>query len=141
MAMKDKKAFAKAALAGLVAVAASSALSGCSDKPVHCYGVAKQNPSQPLTTRQGVCQSLADSKVVHLTEHQLEPVKLEPYSSFVKCYGVAASGKNACATLHSACAGSEPTAKAKDAWIAIPEKICHEVGGVVGKINSDDKDN
>jgi len=52
----------------------------------------------------------------------------------VKCYGVAAAGKNACGTTYSACAGQINVPKACYAWvIAADATTCLKEGGSVGK--------
>jgi uncharacterized membrane protein len=58
----------------------------------------------------------------------------------VKCYGVAASEKNDCGTVVSACAGSIAKAGACYAWIFLPEGTCKKiVNSSVGKPDADCK--
>ncbi len=47
--------------------------------------------------------------------------------NFVKCYGVAAAGKNDCATVISACAATIAQPKACYAWIFTPKGMCEKI--------------
>ncbi len=46
-----------------------------------------------------------------------------------KCYGVAAAGKNDCATATSSCAGTAKVDFQKDAFIALPKGLCERLAG------------
>ena len=46
-----------------------------------------------------------------------------------KCYGVAAAGKNDCATNSSSCAGTSKTDNQGDAFIAVPKGLCGKLVG------------
>jgi uncharacterized membrane protein len=53
---------------------------------------------------------------------------------YVKCYGVAAAGKNDCGTGVSACAGTVKVDRACYAWINTPKGLCEKIAGSsVGK--------
>ncbi len=46
-----------------------------------------------------------------------------------KCYGVAAAGKNDCATATSSCAGTSKADNQTDAFIAVPAGLCGKLAG------------
>jgi len=46
-----------------------------------------------------------------------------------KCYGVAKSGRNDCATASSSCAGTSTEDRQRDAYIAIPQGTCSKIAG------------
>ncbi len=46
-----------------------------------------------------------------------------------KCYGIAAAGKNDCATATSSCAGSAKKDRQKDAFIYVPAGTCDKISG------------
>jgi len=46
-----------------------------------------------------------------------------------KCYGVAAAGKNDCATATSSCAGTAKADRQKDAFVAVPKGLCEKLAG------------
>ena len=46
-----------------------------------------------------------------------------------KCYGVAAAGKNDCATATSSCAGTSKADNQADAFIAVPAGLCGKLAG------------
>ena len=46
-----------------------------------------------------------------------------------KCYGVARSGKNDCATSTSSCAGTAKQDGQKDAWVYVPKGSCQKLSG------------
>jgi uncharacterized membrane protein len=46
-----------------------------------------------------------------------------------KCYGVAAAGKNDCATSKHACAGMSTADKAADDFKNVPAGTCEKIGG------------
>ncbi len=46
-----------------------------------------------------------------------------------KCYGVAAAGKNDCATKTSSCAGTSKVDNQGDAFIAVPKGLCDKLAG------------
>jgi uncharacterized membrane protein len=46
-----------------------------------------------------------------------------------KCYGVAAAGKNDCATATSSCAGTSASDNQTDAFIYLPAGTCSKVTG------------
>lgn len=46
-----------------------------------------------------------------------------------KCYGVAAAGKNDCATATSSCAGTSKVDKQGDAFVAVPAGLCAKLAG------------
>ncbi|WP_420821182.1 DUF2282 domain-containing protein [Sneathiella limimaris] len=46
-----------------------------------------------------------------------------------KCYGVAAAGKNDCATATSSCAGTSKVDHQKDAFVAVPKGLCEKLAG------------
>lgn len=48
-----------------------------------------------------------------------------------RCYGVAMSGKNDCATASSACVGSAKQDHQKDAWLYLPKGTCAKLGGAL----------
>jgi uncharacterized membrane protein len=127
---KTKK-LTQAALSGLIALTSGSLTSCSNDKPILCTGVAKNNPKEPLIMNKGECAKLAGGKINPIEPQKIKDYKAYPYSSYVKCYGVAASGMNDCGTKTSACGGTAKIAKSTDAWIAFPEKLCEEVGGIV----------
>ncbi len=91
---------------------ASGEIGSGQNQLVECYGVAK-DPSQTLMITKGMCDKLPATKQVPVTT-----------KDYVHCYGVAAAGKNDCATKTSSCAGSAKVAKQKDAWVALPSGVC-----------------
>ncbi|PLX38889.1 MAG: hypothetical protein C0605_07125 [Hyphomicrobiales bacterium] len=46
-----------------------------------------------------------------------------------KCFGVAAAGKNDCATATSSCAGTAKADRQGDAFIAVPKGLCMKISG------------
>lgn len=46
-----------------------------------------------------------------------------------KCYGVAAAGKNDCATKTNSCAGTVESARQGGAFVAVPEGTCEKLAG------------
>ncbi len=46
-----------------------------------------------------------------------------------KCYGVAAAGKNDCATKSSSCAGTAKVDNQGDAFVAVPKGLCEKLAG------------
>jgi uncharacterized membrane protein len=46
-----------------------------------------------------------------------------------KCYGVAKSGQNDCATSAHSCAGQAKTDKGADEWKYVPKGTCEKAGG------------
>ncbi len=46
-----------------------------------------------------------------------------------KCYGVAAAGKNDCATASSSCAGTSKMDNQGDAFVAVPKGLCDKLAG------------
>jgi len=46
-----------------------------------------------------------------------------------KCYGVAAAGKNDCATATSSCAGTAKIDRQADAFVALPKGLCLRIAG------------
>jgi len=46
-----------------------------------------------------------------------------------KCYGVAAAGKNDCATATSSCAGTSKVDNQGDAFVAVPAGLCKKLTG------------
>ena len=123
----------QAALASLLTLATGAGLSGCSshEQPVRCQGVAKGNAQQPLLMSKGQCEKIAKGQVVAATAADKAAYKPEPYNSYIECYGIAAANKNDCGTKSTACAGSVHVDSQADAWIALPQKICQQVGGRV----------
>jgi uncharacterized membrane protein len=58
----------------------------------------------------------------------------EPTFKAEKCYGVAASGKNDCASSGSnSCAGTATKANDPKAWIYVPEGTCGKIQGATMK--------
>ena len=114
----------------------SMLLSACGNsKLIACHGVSKKGDSTDLIANEGTCQKLAGTSARKLTPKEAKTAKPYPYSTYIKCYGVAAGGKNDCGTKTTACAGTVATARAADAWVAIPQGLCEKIkGGVVEKI-------
>ncbi|MEH6625256.1 MAG: DUF2282 domain-containing protein [Motiliproteus sp.] len=46
-----------------------------------------------------------------------------------KCYGVAAAGKNDCATKMGSCAGTSKMDHQADAFLAVPKGMCGKLAG------------
>jgi uncharacterized membrane protein len=46
-----------------------------------------------------------------------------------KCYGVAAAGKNDCATANNSCAGSSEKDRQSDAFLKLPKGLCGKIAG------------
>lgn len=46
-----------------------------------------------------------------------------------KCYGIAAAGKNDCATATSSCAGTSKVNRQTDAFVVVPKGLCLKVAG------------
>lgn len=91
---------------------------------VECYGVSKEGPSIPVMMTKGMCNKLPSTSQVPVTAND-----------YVECYGVAAAGKNDCATNSSACGGNSAVKGDPTAWIAIPKGVCMQLkGGVVGAL-------
>lgn len=130
--MKDDKAIIKAALVSSLALT----LSGCGKiEYVKCEGVAKPGAKKEYVVMdEGLCTKLAGGKVKAFKKG--EKIHADKSSDYVKCYGVAAAGKNDCGTSNAACAGSVSIAKDPGAWIAALKGVCLEVGGKVGALKS-----
>lgn len=47
----------------------------------------------------------------------------------VKCYGVAKSGQNDCATASHSCAGAAKTDNDPSEWKSMPKEACEKAGG------------
>lgn len=103
----------------------ASTASSAKDDPnqlVECFGVGK-NGDGPVTMPKQICAKLPSTKQ--------EPVKS---SDYVQCYGVAAAGKNDCATNTTSCGGSAKETRQPDAWVSIPKGICENLkGSSIGK--------
>ncbi|WND01688.1 DUF2282 domain-containing protein [Temperatibacter marinus] len=55
----------------------------------------------------------------------------------VKCYGVAAKGKNDCQTKNHSCAGEAKADNAADEWVYMPMNLCKKLAkSSVGKPRS-----
>lgn len=116
----------------LVACGDQSSGSASSDQNqlVECYGVAKK-ANTPILMTKGMCDKLPATKQVAVKSDSTAPIK---FGSNVKCFGVAAAGKNDCATKTTSCAGSAKKARQPDAWVSLPEDICKNLkGSSVGK--------
>jgi uncharacterized membrane protein len=60
----------------------------------------------------------------------MEMVKMhKPVKGLEKCYGIAKSGKNDCASATEACAGQAKADGAKDAWLGVPTGTCDKIVG------------
>ena len=131
---ENKSVLLKATLTGLIATATLGLTSCSSGKMVACHGAGNQDGHSWIATSPGTCQKLAGGKAEPLPAD----AHVKPYDSgsYIKCYGVAAAGANDCGTKVSACGGSVKVAKAKYAWIAAPEPVCKDAGGIVGKLKS-----
>lgn len=104
-------------------------LTGCSGKLVKCSGISKKDPKQWVAISEGECKKIAGTKIDPLTKTEAKKAKHFPYSSYVKCYGVAEAGMNDCGTKVSACGSSIHVARSPDAWIALPKGICQKLEG------------
>jgi len=47
----------------------------------------------------------------------------------IKCYGIAAAGKNDCGSVAGSCSGTVKEAKACYAWIYAPKGVCEKIAG------------
>ena len=121
MDLRQKKLI-QSAIAAFAALTAVGSLSGCSGKPVEC--TIEGVPSSPLVTRKGECISLAGAT---WTPAPGKENQLQPYESYVRCYGVAAAGKNGCGFQQGACAGTAKNPKDKTAWVSIPKTLCEAI--------------
>lgn len=127
--MTNVKTVAKLALAAL---AGSLALSGCNNSSqgsssslVACYNVSKFGVTVPVMMQKGDCDKIAGS-----TSHTITA------NDYVACYGVAAAGKNDCATNASACGGSVTANNAPNAWITLPQGVCAQLkGSTIGNLD------
>ena len=109
------------------AIGSALSLSACGDKLVNCNGVSKDGKG--VIAGKGACSKIADSRITPLTAAQAKTAKPYPISSYVKCYGIAAAGKNDCGTKSTACSGSVGTSRQSDAWIALPKGLCEKLRG------------
>lgn len=92
------------------------------DQLVECYGVAKDANTSLMMTK-GMCDKLPATKQTAVKS-----------SEYVKCYGVAAAGKNDCATKTTSCGGSAKETRQPDAWVSLPSGVCENLAGSsVGK--------
>ena len=114
---------------GGVIAASVMMLSGCSQKPVKCFGVSKQGADHSIVMGGGECKKLAGGQAKPLSTVATKQYKPYPYDSYVKCYGVAAAGMNDCGTKSTACGGSVHTPRAPGAWIAVPRGVCEQLKG------------
>lgn len=131
--MSSKKSVLGAAIAGALTVT----LAGCSSGSdfVACHGVVKKGAKESYVVMdKGLCSKLAGGVAQPLPAGVKKPT-INP-NNYVKCYGVAAAGKNDCGTKTTACAGSVKVAKAPDAWVTALEGVCKQVGGKVGKVGN-----
>jgi uncharacterized membrane protein len=58
-------------------------------------------------------------------------VSAEDAAAKEKCAGIAAAGKNDCATAKHSCAGQSKVDKAADDWKYVPKGECEKMGGKV----------
>jgi uncharacterized membrane protein len=71
-------------------------------------------------------QALADDTMQSKTKTMLNK---EMPAGFEKCYGIAKTAKNDCASGTEACAGQSKTDGAKDAWLGVPKGTCDRIVG------------
>jgi len=86
------------------------------DQLIECYGVGKTDA--PVLMTKGMCDQLPSTKQATVNT-----------SDYIQCYGVAASGKNDCATTTVSCGGKVKTDRAPDAWVSLPRGICENLKG------------
>jgi uncharacterized membrane protein len=114
-------------LAGCKSHADSSGAAKGQEALVECYGVSKDGPTVPVMMTKGMCSKLPATSQVVVTA-----------DDYVECYGVAAAGKNDCATSSSACGGTAAVSGDSKAWIAIPKGVCMQLkGNIVGVLSKD----
>lgn len=123
--MPKKSKYLQSTIVSLVAL---GTLSACSGKRVSCTVPVADNKTITMVMREGECQSIDGSKMSKTTPDQKYDA-LEPYDSYIRCYGIAATGKNACGTLRGACAGTVKEARVDYAWVPLPKSICQDIGG------------
>lgn len=87
---------------------------GSAAQLVECYGVSKSD--SPLLMPKSMCDQLPSTKQVVVDTND-----------YVNCYGVAAAGKNDCATASVSCGGKVKTDRAPDAWVSLPKGICENL--------------
>ena len=119
-------------IVGGLATLSALLLSGCSQKPVKCYGVSKNGAGQWVAMSGGACKKIAGATAQPMTAAEMKAFKPYPYKNYVKCYGVAAANMNDCGTKTSACGGSVSVARSPGAWIALPKGVCEQLKG--GKV-------
>lgn len=121
-----KKSLKKSMAAGAIAISVSMLL-GCGKQSssggdpgnalVECFGVGTQGDKSLLMTKT-MCESLPYTQEQALTDE-----------SYVHCYGVAAAGKNGCATKTNSCAGSAKMNRDPSAWVSLPKSVCENLEG------------
>lgn len=94
------------------------------DQLVECYGVG--NTDAPVLMAKKFCDVLPSTQQVVVTP-----------KDYVQCYGVAAAGKNDCATATVSCGGKVKTDRDPGAWVSLPKGICENLkGGVIKSANN-----
>ncbi len=114
---------------GLSGAAEAGLFGGASN--VRCMNVT-QSASGYLVVPAGICDKLADATSGNAAAEQptqTGDVPVVMSGAQVKCFGVAAPGKNDCGTSMASCAGTVKTARAADAWIALPTGVCSQLTG------------
>lgn len=104
---------------------------------IGCYGVSTQGANVPVIMTADNCQKLAGGMVKPLpAKLQATAAQMKPVSSsdYVQCYGVAAAGKNDCATNSAACGGNVKTARDPHSWVSLPKGLCEQIKG--GKLSA-----
>lgn len=129
--MSKNKMVLSAAITGALAIT----LTGCNQGGdfVACHGVAKKGSKESYVVMdKGLCGKLAGGKAEPLPKGVKAP-KINP-NNYIKCYGVAAAGKNDCGTKTTACAGSVKVAKSPEGWVTALKGVCEKVGGRVESV-------
>lgn len=135
MSNKKTQIAVQTAIAGALALGLTACSSGGSDY-VACHGVAKPGAAHPyVVMNAGLCAKLAGGQAEALPKGAA--AQIIHANNYVKCYGVAAAGKNDCGTKTTACSGTINTARDPGAWVTALKGVCEQIrGSRVGNLKS-----
>ncbi|MCX8514616.1 MAG: DUF2282 domain-containing protein [Burkholderiales bacterium] len=113
----------KVSIVVAVAISGSMIISGCNNSKasddnqlVECDGVS--TTGQSLLMTKAMCEKLAN-----------KGMNIVNTADYVSCYGVAASGKNDCATNTVSCGGKIKVDRSPDAFVSLPKGVCANLMG------------
>jgi uncharacterized membrane protein len=113
----------KVSIVAAVAISSSMIISGCNSSKssddnqlVECDGVS--TTGQALLMTKAMCSKLAN-----------KGMNVVNTADYVSCYGVAAAGKNDCATNTVSCGGKIKVDRSPEAFVSLPKGVCNNLMG------------